>query len=164
MVMVSGMIVLGLPAIYFLTGQQIITGPLPVSETAGRRSAPVDQSASGIGQSGASDGVTAPAPMTPEAQPTLAGPTHSPITETTSAIPPCDKPDGLGLSRIVQIDTTGGPQFGLQHLKGYDFLGDKEVVLTFDDGPWPASTEAVLKALTDECLKATFFEIGEHAN
>ena len=34
--------------------------------------------------------------------------------------------------------------------------------MTFDDGPWP-STPAVLKALTDECLKATFFEIGEHA-
>ena len=41
-------------------------------------------------------------------------------------------------------------------------LAHKEVVLTFDDGPWP-STPAVLKALTDECLKATFFEIGEHA-
>jgi peptidoglycan/xylan/chitin deacetylase (PgdA/CDA1 family) len=82
----------------------------------------------------------------------------------TSAIPPCDKPDGLGLSRIVQIDSTGGPEFGAQHLKGLDFLRDKEVVLTFDDGPWPGSTEAVLKALTDECLKATFFEIGEHAS
>ena len=35
--------------------------------------------------------------------------------------------------------------------------------MTFDDGPWPANTPAVLKALTDECLKATFFEIGEHA-
>jgi peptidoglycan/xylan/chitin deacetylase (PgdA/CDA1 family) len=42
-------------------------------------------------------------------------------------------------------------------------LRDKEVVLTFDDGPWPGNTPAVLKALTDECLKATFFEIGEHA-
>jgi peptidoglycan/xylan/chitin deacetylase (PgdA/CDA1 family) len=37
------------------------------------------------------------------------------------------------------------------------------VVLTFDDGPWPKNTAAVLKALTDECLKATFFEIGKHA-
>jgi peptidoglycan/xylan/chitin deacetylase (PgdA/CDA1 family) len=35
--------------------------------------------------------------------------------------------------------------------------------LTFDDGPWPGNTAAVLRALTDECLKATFFEIGEHA-
>jgi peptidoglycan-N-acetylglucosamine deacetylase len=164
MVMASGLIILGLPAAYFLTGHQIITAPPPVSETAGQRSAPVDQSVSGIGQPGASNGVTAPAPTTPEAQTTPASPTHSPVTETTSAIPPCDKADGLGLSRIVQIDTTGGPQFGLQHLKGYDFLGDKEVVLTFDDGPWPGSTEAVLKALADQCLRATFFEIGEHAS
>ena len=35
--------------------------------------------------------------------------------------------------------------------------------MTFDDGPWPGNTAAVLRALTDECLKATFFEIGEHA-
>jgi hypothetical protein len=27
----------------------------------------------------------------------------------TTAIPPCDKPGGIGLSRIVEIDTTGGP-------------------------------------------------------
>jgi peptidoglycan/xylan/chitin deacetylase (PgdA/CDA1 family) len=80
-----------------------------------------------------------------------------------AAIPPCGKPDGMGLSRIVEIDTTGGPGFGLEHFKQYDFLHDKEIVLTFDDGPWPGSTPAVLKALTDECLKATFFEIGEHA-
>jgi peptidoglycan/xylan/chitin deacetylase (PgdA/CDA1 family) len=50
-----------------------------------------------------------------------------------------------------------------EHFKQYDFLRDKEVVLTFDDGPWPQNTPAVLKALADHCLKATFFEIGEHA-
>ena len=80
-----------------------------------------------------------------------------------TAIPPCDKPGGIGLSRIVEIDTTGGPGFGFEHFKQYDFLRDKEVVLTFDDGPWPGNTPAVLKTLTDECLKATFFEIGKHA-
>ena len=79
------------------------------------------------------------------------------------AIPACDKPGGMGLARIVEIDTTGGPGFGFEHFKQYDFLRDKEVVLTFDDGPWPGNTPAVLKALADECLKATFFEIGEHA-
>ena len=79
-----------------------------------------------------------------------------------STIPPCDKAGGMGLARIVEIDTTGGPGFGFQHFKQYDFLRDKEVVLTFDDGPWP-STPTVLKALTDQCLKATFFEIGKHA-
>ena len=80
-----------------------------------------------------------------------------------TSIPPCDKPGGMGLARIVEIDTTGGPGFGFEHFKQYDFLRDKEVVLTFDDGPWPGNTPAVLKALADECLKATFFEIGEHA-
>ena len=78
-------------------------------------------------------------------------------------IPPCDKPGGMGLSRIIEIDTTGGPGFGFEHFKQYDFLRDKEIVLTFDDGPWPANTPAVIKALADECLKATFFEIGKHA-
>ena len=80
-----------------------------------------------------------------------------------SSIPPCDKPGGMGLARIIEIDTTGGPGFGFEHFKQYDFLRDKEVVLTFDDGPWPGNTPAVLKALANECLKATFFEIGEHA-
>ena len=75
----------------------------------------------------------------------------------------CASPDGMGLSRIVEIDTTGGPGFGFEHFKQYDFLRDREVVLTFDDGPWPANTAAVIKALSDECLKATFFQIGEHA-
>jgi peptidoglycan/xylan/chitin deacetylase (PgdA/CDA1 family) len=77
--------------------------------------------------------------------------------------PVCDKPGGMGLERTVQIDTTGGPAFGFEHFKQYDFLNDHEVVLTFDDGPWPGNTPAVIKALTDQCLKATFFEIGEHA-
>ena len=76
----------------------------------------------------------------------------------------CDKPDAMGVSRVFEIDTTGGPVFGLQHLKGPEFLRDKEVVLTFDDGPRPVSTIAVLKALQDECLKATFFEIGKNAS
>ena len=76
---------------------------------------------------------------------------------------PATIPNALGLSRIVEIDTTGGPAFGTEHFKQYDFLRDKEVVLTFDDGPWPENTPMVLKALTDNCTKATFFEIGEHA-
>ena len=80
-----------------------------------------------------------------------------------STIPQCEKPGGMGLSRGSSRSTPpGAPDLGFQHFKQYDFLHDKEVVLTFDDGPWP-STPAVLKALTDECLKATFFEIGEHA-
>ena len=75
----------------------------------------------------------------------------------------CANPDALGVARVVEIDTTGGPGFGFEHFKQLDFLADKEVVLTFDDGPWPGNTPAVLKALADECTKAVFFPIGKHA-
>jgi peptidoglycan/xylan/chitin deacetylase (PgdA/CDA1 family) len=83
------------------------------------------------------------------------------------AAPPrstCANPDALGVSRVVEIDTTGGPGFGFQHFKQFDFLTDKEVVLTFDDGPWPVNTPMVLKALAEECTKAVFFPIGKHAS
>jgi len=103
----------------------------------------------------------APAPNAPGAA--LANATPNESGKSAGATPACDKPGGMGLARIVQIDTTGGPAFGFEHFKQYDFLRDREVVLTFDDGPWPGNTPAVIKALTDECLKATFFEIGEHA-
>src|SRR5215212_2056237 len=74
----------------------------------------------------------------------------------------CVNPNALGIGRTVEIDTTGGPGFGFEHFKQLDFLRDHEVVLTFDDGPWP-TTPAVLKALAAECVKAIFFPIGKHA-
>lgn len=42
-------------------------------------------------------------------------------------------------------------------------LADKEVVLTFDDGPYPPTTRRVLAALARECVQATFFLIGRNA-
>ena len=97
--------------------------------------------------------------------------------ETTAAVPApapapaipvqqkstCANPNALGVSRVVEIDTTGGPGFGFETFKQFDFLTDKEVVLTFDDGPWPVNTPAVLKALADECAKGLFFSVGKHA-
>ncbi len=77
--------------------------------------------------------------------------------------PKCDNPNAMGMSRTVEIDTTGAPGFGFEHFKNHDFLKNGEVVLTFDDGPWPGNTEKVLKTLADECVKATFFPIGKHA-
>ena len=99
-------------------------------------------------------------PATPASAP--AAPAPAPAI---SALPdtPCSNPDALGVSRVVEVDTTGGPGFGFEHFKQLDFLTDKEVVLTFDDGPWPGNTPAVLKALADQCTKAVFFSIGKHA-
>jgi hypothetical protein len=36
----------------------------------------------------------------------------------------------LGLPRVVEVDTTGGPGFGFEHFKDLDFLRPKEIVLT----------------------------------
>ena len=103
-------------------------------------------------------------PAKPAAAPATAAKTGTPAPTPIAKIPPCAaNPDGLGISRVVEIDTTGGPGFGFEHYKAYDFLTDKEVVLTFDDGPWPGNTKAVLEALAAHCTKATFFAIGKHA-
>jgi peptidoglycan/xylan/chitin deacetylase (PgdA/CDA1 family) len=104
----------------------------------------------------------APAPVAPTAPAASSG-AATPPPAPKSASASCANPDAFSVSRVVEIDTTGGPAFGTEHFKQYDFLRDKEVVLTFDDGPWPENTPAVLKALQDNCAKATFFEIGEHA-
>jgi peptidoglycan/xylan/chitin deacetylase (PgdA/CDA1 family) len=143
------------------------SGPVAAPRT------PVSQPVSQIAQatglvvpSNASDGSAAQTRLAQSApaasQAGAADPSGANKPATTIA--PCDKPGGMGLARVVEIDTTGGPGFGFEHFKQYDFLRDKEVVLTFDDGPWPGNTMAVVKALTDECLKATFFEIGKHAS
>ena len=72
-------------------------------------------------------------------------------------------PTPLGVSRTVEIDTTGGPGFGFEHYKAHDFLQMKEVVLTFDDGPQKFHTEATLAALAGQCSKAIFFSVGKQA-
>jgi peptidoglycan/xylan/chitin deacetylase (PgdA/CDA1 family) len=138
--------------------------------------APISRSAAMSSAPGHSPSVApaspAPVPAAPKrfaqntADPTLAAATatdHAGASAPAANIGVCDKPGGMGLARIVEIDTTGGPGFGFEHFKRYDFLRAGEVVLTFDDGPWPENTPAVLRALADNCLKATFFEIGQHA-
>ena len=121
--------------------------------------------------SGAVWAQNAPAPAAAPAPAPVAAPAAAPVPAAAPAPAPapkptiakCDNPNALGVERIVQIDTTGGPGFGFEHFKAYDFLRDHEIVLTFDDGPWPGNTERVLKALADNCTKAIFFPIGKHA-
>lgn len=75
---------------------------------------------------------TPPPRPAPQAAPAVqAAPPAPAAPEKTT----CANPDALGVARVVQIDTTGGPGFGFEHFKQLDFLRDKEVVLTFDDGP-----------------------------
>src|SRR5262249_41266759 len=99
------------------------------------------------------------APPAPAAPPTTQAPPPAPTPLKAN----CANPNALGVSRVVAIDTTGGPGFGFEHFKQLDFLRDKEVVLTFDDGPWPLNTPSVLKTLADECTTGIFFPIGKHS-
>jgi peptidoglycan/xylan/chitin deacetylase (PgdA/CDA1 family) len=102
-----------------------------------------------------------PVPVRDDVEVTAAIPAKPAVAPQAKAA--CANPDALGVARVVEIDTTGGPGFGFEHFKQLDFLTDKEVVLTFDDGPWPVNTPSVLKALEDECTRAVFFPIGKHA-
>lgn len=104
-----------------------------------------------------------PAAQAAPATTTAAAPAQAPAPAPTPIKANCANPNAIGVSRVVQIDTTGGPGFGFEHFKQLDFLRDKEVVLTFDDGPWPVNTPSVLKTLAEECTKAIFFPIGKHA-
>lgn len=114
----------------------------------------------GVTAAHAGDAGTKAAP--PAAKPAAAA------TETSALPTPppktaCANPDALGVSRTVEIDTKGGPGFGFEHYKAYDFLQDKEVVLTFDDGPQVRTTKAILDALDEQCTKAIFFSLGKMA-
>ena len=106
---------------------------------------------------------TAAWPQTPAPKTVAPPPAPAPAPPAGPKVACNNNPDALGVSRVVQIDTTGGPGFGFEHFKQLDFLRDKEVVLTFDDGPWPGNTPAVLKALADQCTTGIFFSIGKHA-
>jgi len=72
----------------------------------------------------------------------------------------CKGGSKLGTHRTVTLSTTGGARFGSSHGGHRNFLKAKEVVLTFDDGPNPSTTNQVLHALEQHCAKATFFMVG----
>lgn len=88
--------------------------------------------------------------------PALAAGTHAAQT--------CPRPGTLGTSRILAVDAATTPRVGLKSFPDTLPLADHEVVLTFDDGPWPGTTPRVLAALAQECVRATFFMIGKPAS
>ena len=93
----------------------------------------------------------------------LAAPSRPPLPrQSAEPGPTCaGGPDALGVSRVVEIDTAGGPGFGFEHFKAHDFLEAGEVVLTFDDGPNPPFTLQVGDILAQRHATATFFLVGK---
>src|ERR1700684_4092374 len=76
----------------------------------------------------------------------------------------CPRKGTLGTSRVLSVDAVTTPRVGLKSFPQTLPLADREVVLTFDDGPWPPTTPKVLAALARECVHATFFLIGKPAS
>ena len=88
----------------------------------------------------------------------------SPALAATAHAAPCPRPGTLGTSRVLEVDVSTTPRVGLQSFPETLPLADHEVVLTFDDGPWPPTTSRVLSALAQQCVRATYFLIGEHVS
>ncbi|HSI39581.1 MAG TPA: polysaccharide deacetylase family protein [Xanthobacteraceae bacterium] len=82
------------------------------------------------------------------------------VRAETAASPACvGRP---GTARTLAV-APAGLRVGTKHFADTLPLADHELVLTFDDGPLPATTPLVLKALAEACVHATFFVVGRNA-
>ncbi len=83
-------------------------------------------------------------------------------SKTASAACP-GNPEALGTERVLTISSSEFQRLGTINYKVTLPLNDHEVVLTFDDGPIPPYTNSVLDTLAANCVKATYFLVGEMA-
>ena len=82
---------------------------------------------------------------------------------TASAESCLGNPQALGTERVMEVGAKVTPRVGRKQFPSTLPLNAKELVLTFDDGPWPGTTSKVLDALKAECVRATFFLLGRNA-
>ena len=86
------------------------------------------------------------------------------VGSTAAAASDCpDRPGALGVSRTIVVDPREHGRIGTMSYAETLPLADKEVVLTFDDGPIPPRTDKILAILAAECVKATYFIVGTMA-
>ncbi len=72
-------------------------------------------------------------------------------------------PTAIGTSRVIAVDPTEHSRLGTMQYAETLPLAEKEVVLTFDDGPLPPYSTRILDILASECVKATYFIVGSMA-
>ncbi len=83
---------------------------------------------------------------------------------TASAADCPGHPDAIGTSRTIVVDPRQYPIIGTMQYGKTLPLRDREVVLTFDDGPLPKYSNQILDILAAHCARATFFLVGRQAN
>lgn len=82
----------------------------------------------------------------------------------TASAATCPRPGTLGTARVMEVAIGADGLFvGTKSYPQSLPLGDHEVILTFDDGPAGRTTESVLATLAADCVRATFFVVGEMA-
>ena len=91
---------------------------------------------------------------------TIAAAVLSPSAASAQSCP--GNPQALGTARVLSVDVASTPRVGRKQFPVTLPLQDKELVLTFDDGPWPGTTPYLLNALKAECVRATFFLLGRN--
>ncbi len=94
-------------------------------------------------------------------EPQPAKPAEQPVQQVAQACP--GNPAALGTSRILTITPAEFTRIGTMQYKQTLPLNDHEVVLTFDDGPIPPYSNEILDILDAQCVKATYFMVGEMA-
>jgi peptidoglycan/xylan/chitin deacetylase (PgdA/CDA1 family) len=72
-------------------------------------------------------------------------------------------PDAIGTSRTIVVAPGVYSRVGVMQYPNTLPLAEKEVVITFDDGPLPPASNQVLDTLAAQCVKATYFLVGEMA-
>jgi peptidoglycan-N-acetylglucosamine deacetylase len=72
-------------------------------------------------------------------------------------------PDAIGTSRVITINPGDYQRLGTLNYQQTLPLEDHEVVLTFDDGPIAPYSNQILDILGSQCVKATYFLVGEMA-
>lgn len=88
---------------------------------------------------------------------------HILLAGVAAAEPCAGNAGAIGTSRTLVVDPREHGRVGSVQYPETLPLDDKEVVLTFDDGPLPHHTQRVLETLANECVKATFFMVGRMA-
>ncbi len=84
------------------------------------------------------------------------------VAQATSSCP--GNPDAIGTSRTIAVDPATLPRIGTIQYSQSLPLEDHEVVITFDDGPLPPYTDRILETLASQCVKVTYFLVGQMAN
>jgi peptidoglycan/xylan/chitin deacetylase (PgdA/CDA1 family) len=93
----------------------------------------------------------------------LAGLSTGAAAQAAPAVDCPGHPDAIGTSRTLVVDPKEHPRIGGMQYAETLPLADHEVVLTFDDGPLPRNSNQILDILASQCVKATFFIVGQMA-